>query len=602
MEEPTKKPTGLIFDRVMLEHKCDWDSDHIERPARLERIINRLEATKLLDECLMLPKTKADPDVVIRSVHSPEYIKKIAESERLDMDGRETLCASYEEIYLAEKSYDLALLSAGCAMEAMDAVLDGRCSNAFAAIRPPGHHAYHDQGCGFCLFNNVAICAKRAVTKWGLERVLIVDWDVHAGQGTQYCIADEERIKLLSVHRYEHGHFWPNLPESGVEHEYHNTINIPLHEIGFGDSDYMTIMHHMILPLISDWKPQLILVSCGYDAAFGDPEGQMRITPAGYAHMTSALKATHIPLCVVLEGGYFLESVEADAEWTVRALLGHTLPRLQLDPCRPSLVDTMHAVIQQLAKEFDAFKQFLLFESTLRTEKGLPPRTLSDESYTGKRSVSFPYKTRGLYVYPQRTPEVIAELKQQLANIIASQKPAHNGAPVALKHIDVSATADGVERLLTELLNGSVSLLTVDEHASTTVANLLASKQCQRLELDFRPVGETFHVNLSRHPDVLRFAMSLGGNPFHFALHNILLPIAKSGTTYPLVVVNCERAETDKWLNYLLSAMTSASIPVIVQYTTATHGEEEKGDAKVESTAVLLSLVERYAGLKSVFM
>ncbi|MFH4984988.1 hypothetical protein AB6A40_011697 [Gnathostoma spinigerum] len=121
-----------------------------------------------------------------------------------------------EDIYVNKDSFDAALMSVGCALEATKAVITNPNSAAFAAIRPPGHHASAETACGFCIFNNVAICAKKA-RQLGVERVLILDWDVHAGQGTQYSIEDDPNIKLISIHRYESGHFWPNLSESAVE-------------------------------------------------------------------------------------------------------------------------------------------------------------------------------------------------------------------------------------------------------------------------------------------------------------------------------------------------------------------------------------------------
>lgn len=212
------------------------------------------------------------------------------------------------------------MIAAGCALTALHAVLTTPNSNGFAAIRPPGHHASPDAGCGFCIFNNVAICAK-AARKAGLDRVLIIDWDVHAGQGTQYCIENDSGIQLVSIHRYEDGHFWPHLPECGVNQPYKNTINIPLDASGYGNFEYAAFMDMFIRPVIHQFNPQFILVSCGFDAGFGDRLGEMCVTPAGYAYMTGVLASFKIPLLLLLEGGYFIDALPFHAERCIEALI-----------------------------------------------------------------------------------------------------------------------------------------------------------------------------------------------------------------------------------------------------------------------------------------
>uniref|UniRef100_A0A915LT87 Histone deacetylase domain-containing protein n=1 Tax=Meloidogyne javanica TaxID=6303 RepID=A0A915LT87_MELJA len=140
-------------------------------------------------------------------------------------------------------------------------------------------------------------------------------------RGTQYCVEGDPGILLVSAHRYENGQFWPELSESDIFNEYKNTINIPLNEIAYGDAEYSALMHFLILPLIQQWQPGLILVSCGFDAGIGDPQGEMEVSPAGFGYMTSLLANLGIPLCLVLEGGYFLESVVQGTRFCMKALL-----------------------------------------------------------------------------------------------------------------------------------------------------------------------------------------------------------------------------------------------------------------------------------------
>ncbi|VDM53083.1 unnamed protein product [Angiostrongylus costaricensis] len=264
----------------------------------------------------------------IEMVHTKDYIMKIKNTTSMVEEQLEEFSSQYEDIYVNRQTFQVALLAAGCTLELMDAVTRTGYPG-FAAIRPPGHHAFPDQGCGFCIFNNVAIAAKHAL-KNGYSRVLIVDWDVHAGQGTQECIRDDDRIRLISIHRYQQGHFWPNLQQSAVKTQFKNTINVPLNDIGMCDSDYLAIFQLIVHPVINDFRPDVILVSCGFDAALGDPEGQMRLTPAGYATLTHQLMTWKIPLVMILEGGYFMESIAAGFEWMAKSMLGDEIPRIEL--------------------------------------------------------------------------------------------------------------------------------------------------------------------------------------------------------------------------------------------------------------------------------
>uniref|UniRef100_A0AC34QP98 Histone deacetylase domain-containing protein n=1 Tax=Panagrolaimus sp. JU765 TaxID=591449 RepID=A0AC34QP98_9BILA len=207
--------TYFVTDRQMLKHYCEWDETHIEVPERLERIIDKLEGSSILEQCSVLKaKMASEEDILL--VHTPEYFDTIKKTQEQTMEDNELLSSHYEDIYINNHTFPCAMLAAGSSIKMMQKVLDNPGSNGFAAIRPPGHHAGPNEGCGFCIFNNVAICAVKALDM-GLDRVLIIDFDVHAGQGTQYCIEDHPGILLVSIHRYESGQYWPNLPESGVD-------------------------------------------------------------------------------------------------------------------------------------------------------------------------------------------------------------------------------------------------------------------------------------------------------------------------------------------------------------------------------------------------
>uniref|UniRef100_A0A914E9C9 Histone deacetylase domain-containing protein n=1 Tax=Acrobeloides nanus TaxID=290746 RepID=A0A914E9C9_9BILA len=388
--------TYLITDSDgrMRKHRCEWDPAHIERPERLDVILSAIKSSGLLKECVELdPVMATDNDVML--VHSSQYLSRLKEITDKTQDEQEDFCSQYEDIYLNSHTLEAAYLSVGSSIQATETVLKGSSEsrNAFALVRPPGHHAYDDQGCGFCIFNNVAICAKWARKK-GLSRVLIVDWDVHAGQGTQYCIEDDPGIKLVSIHRYQSGKFWPNLPESAIQTKYKNTINVPLNDTGYGDAEYFAFMNFLVRPIIDAWKPELVLVSCGFDAALGDPEGEMEVSPAGYGHLTGLLSSLDIPLCLLLEGGYFLESIAQDAVHSLRALIERRPSPFPLaeTSLKPSFLESLFSTIYFQRNEFQLLDEIYSVLELFKTIN----KELKDE-YQGVRQLKLPHQTRGLY-------------------------------------------------------------------------------------------------------------------------------------------------------------------------------------------------------------
>ncbi|VDO20791.1 unnamed protein product [Brugia timori] len=198
-------------DRAMLQHRCEWDY-HLEHPERLSAVLEKLESSGLLNRCIHLKPKKANLEDLCL-VHSRTYVERIAQTRNMDLvEELEKIASTFDDVYFNNYSYEAAAISVGISLQAMEAVLsDGeRKSSSFAIIRPPGHHASRERACGFCIFNNARTL--------GVEKVLIVDWDVHAGQGTQYAVEDDPKIKLISIHRYQHGLFWPHLPESAISH------------------------------------------------------------------------------------------------------------------------------------------------------------------------------------------------------------------------------------------------------------------------------------------------------------------------------------------------------------------------------------------------
>jgi acetoin utilization deacetylase AcuC-like enzyme len=239
-------------------------------------------------------------------VHFPAYIDLVASTAgkpyfRLDMDT--STCA---------KSYETALLAAGGLLELIKVVMQGKFNNGFALVRPPGHHAEQDRAMGFCLFNNAAIGARYALRNFSLQRILIVDWDVHHGNGTQHSFYEDPQVLYFSTHRYG---FYPGTgaaTEVGKGKGEGFTVNVPL-STGASDADYGNIFEKFLKPIALEYQPQLILVSAGFDIHYNDPLGGMDVSEKGFARMTQILMeiagaTAQGKLVLTLEGGYNVSS------------------------------------------------------------------------------------------------------------------------------------------------------------------------------------------------------------------------------------------------------------------------------------------------------
>ncbi|CAH0727597.1 unnamed protein product, partial [Brenthis ino] len=318
-------PTGFVTEPRMAEHKCLWDDKYPECPERLISIINRCEELGLIDQCVKFEPRAATLEELL-PLHSKEVYDMLETThQNNDLEYLEKLSSKYDAIYISPSTHELALIAAGSTIDMVDRIVSGEIQNGVAFVRPPGHHAMRAEPCGYCFYNNVALAAKHAIEKRGLERILIVDWDVHHGQATQQMFYDDPRVVYFSIHRYEHGAFWPNLRQadfhytgSGRGEGY--TFNVPLNKTGMTDADYLAIWQQLLLPMMMEYQPELVLVSAGFDAALGCPEGEMQVTPACYGALTQLL-AAGARVCAVLEGGYCVPALREAAAHTLRALL-----------------------------------------------------------------------------------------------------------------------------------------------------------------------------------------------------------------------------------------------------------------------------------------
>ena len=318
----------LLFDPVMTEH--DPGPGHPESPDRLRAIWGDLAARPIAGTEIVAPPkaTRAE----LSRVHDERYVAHI-----LELRGREVQLDP--DTATSAASVDAALLAAGAAAEAVRRVVDGTASSAFALVRPPGHHAEFTRAMGFCLFNNVAVAASEAHAH-GLSRVLCVDWDVHHGNGTQHSYYDRRDLLFCSTHQY------PFYPGTGHESETGGgagegfTVNVPL-PAGCGDGDYAAAFADVLQPIADAYRPELVLVSAGFDAHRDDPLAGMQVSEEGFAALCGAVKQiadTHCPgrLVLTLEGGYDLRALSRSVRACIEVLAGAEAPPLRPQASRAS--------------------------------------------------------------------------------------------------------------------------------------------------------------------------------------------------------------------------------------------------------------------------
>ncbi|MFO0969245.1 MAG: histone deacetylase [Gemmataceae bacterium] len=309
--------TILYTDPLFLEHET---GRHVEVPARLRSITARLHKSGLAEHCARGLFTPLSPDAVAR-LHSRAMIERAAEVCR---HGGGMLDA---DTVVSPRSYEVALAAAGACASAVDAVLKGQDKSALCLVRPPGHHATPSHAMGFCLFNNIALAADHARVAHGLSRLLIIDWDVHHGNGTQDIFYNDPTITFLSIHRFGHN-FYPGTgaaDETGSGPGLGHTVNVPV-RFGTRRHDYLALFERAVEKAADRLKPELILLSAGFDAHAADPIGSLGLDVDDFVRMTTFLKqvaATHCHgrLVSCLEGGYNLEALAESVEAHLQELL-----------------------------------------------------------------------------------------------------------------------------------------------------------------------------------------------------------------------------------------------------------------------------------------
>jgi acetoin utilization deacetylase AcuC-like enzyme len=324
MAGPEMPSLSLIKDDRYLEH--DAGEGHPESPNRL-RVIHDLVRKEFRELPCIPPRLASEDELAL--VHDPFYIQTVAKTEgraRSQLDA---------DTGLSARSYEIARLAAGGLLQAVDSLLKPQSAidnpkSVFAFVRPPGHHAEPDRGMGFCLFNNVAIAARYAKEQYGLQRLLIVDWDLHHGNGTQKTLYDDPGVLFFSSHQYPYYPGSGNFNEVGKGLGEGYTINAPFPS-GFGDAEYYHIYNTILKPIALEYRPELILVSAGFDPYIGDPLGGMAVTGHGFGALAGIVQDIANRVCkgkvlLTLEGGYDPQGLREGVRSVLNTLLGQTAP------------------------------------------------------------------------------------------------------------------------------------------------------------------------------------------------------------------------------------------------------------------------------------
>ena len=335
--------TGYVYHDDYLKHDTGL---HPENGGRLNAIMSGLKESPYFSRLILIEPVSAKT-YQINYIHTYDLIRTVRDfsSSEMHLDPDTPTC---------KRSYEIALLAAGGVISAVDAVMDGMDS-VFALVRPPGHHAEPDRSMGFCLFNNIAIAARHALKK-GLEQVLIVDWDVHHGNGTQEAFYEDNSVLYFSIHQYPHYPGTGSVNETGEGDGSGYNINVPL-QSGAGDPDYLYIFNEILVPAARKFKPDIIFVSAGQDGHRDDPLAGMNLTSEGFGQMTGAVRSLADELCggrlvLALEGGYDHRALSSSVNSIFETLINGVDPKAGI----PS--NTTIEVVQQIKELHRPYRIF----------------------------------------------------------------------------------------------------------------------------------------------------------------------------------------------------------------------------------------------------
>ncbi|KAK6920989.1 Histone deacetylase domain [Dillenia turbinata] len=415
-----QRRVALLYDERMCKHFSPDDDDHPEQPDRIRSIWNKLQSSGLTQRCVIL-KGKEAEDKHINAVHDRNHVAWVKSISSKQYDSqRNRIATKFNSIYLNEGTSEAAYLAAGSVVEVTERVAKGEFDSAFAIVRPPGHHAEENEPMGFCLFNNVGIATNYLLDErsdLGIKKILVVDWDVHHGNGTQKMFWKDPRVLFFSVHRYEFGSFYPATDDGshtmigeGPGRGYN--INVPWDNGRCGDADYLAVWDHVLIPVAKDFNPDIIIVSAGFDAALRDPLGGCCVTPYGYSLMLKKLmEFAQGKIVMALEGGYNLNSIAKSVNACVEVLLGDM-------PISRSLnvypFESTWRVIQAVRQELHAFWPTLGDE----LPKNLPSRKVPVVKYPlSSSSDSDGENYEEIYVVSETADGSVQKMTETLSNL-----------------------------------------------------------------------------------------------------------------------------------------------------------------------------------------
>jgi acetoin utilization deacetylase AcuC-like enzyme len=317
-----KTPVAILYDEIFLEHNTG--SGHPERPERLFEVIDTLKNNPDFKYDLVWPKIRKADNSEIALAHSDKYIQ-LVESEIRALDNDSPTFLSTGDTVISPKSLDVAQMSVGASLVGIDEIMNGNVKAAFSFNRPPGHHATEDRGMGFCIYNHAAIAAKYLKSKYSLSRVLIIDFDVHHGNGTQDIFYDDPSVFYFSIHQHP---FYPGTgrpTETGMADGEGFTLNIDLPK-GSGDEEFIKGFSEELIPKMNDFKPEFILISAGFDAHDNDLLGKLSYTPKGYSQVAKIINSIYKNsnakgIMYMLEGGYVPENIDNASQAIIKRLL-----------------------------------------------------------------------------------------------------------------------------------------------------------------------------------------------------------------------------------------------------------------------------------------
>ncbi|SZF03334.1 unnamed protein product [Blumeria hordei] len=387
------RPTGCCYDDRMRLHTnadCSAEPHHPEDPRRITAIFHHFRDAGLIfsgSELELREVLKSSPTsfmyriaarkatrAEICTVHTTAHYEWVQSLNDMTSAQLRSLSASFDagrkSLYVGNLTAEAALISAGSAIETCKCVVSGKVKNAFAVIRPPGHHAEQNEAMGFCIFNNVPIAASVCLREYPdiCRRILILDWDVHHGNGVQNIFYEDPNVLYISIHVYQNGQFYPGQPEDeslpdgnidkcGRGAGLGKNVNIGWADQGVGDGEYMAAFQRIVMPIAQEFDPDLVIISAGFDAAAGDELGGCFVTPACYSHMSHMLMSlANGKVAVCLEGGYNLSAISRSALAVAKTLMGEPPERMTIPPLNKDAAYTLDNVRRIQAIHWDCMR------------------------------------------------------------------------------------------------------------------------------------------------------------------------------------------------------------------------------------------------------